>query len=791
MSIIGMLSRRRWHHLVFCCLALVCVVMLLLEVIPTPSMVRPTRWIRYERMDESREEIVCPRRDGSPQVEDSISEPMGKWKPARTAQRVYLYAVVASTLEAERTLSHFVDFYVGESKIPKAQVTVTVQSSSGKNPVLASIREKLENYGIHHDVWVGTFSSETKAWHRDRIVSASLEPEDWLVVADVDEFHQFPSGQGSLWEYLKSVEDSGANYVMTHWEDRVAEDGVLRHVLDLDVDNRAETSLERQFPLKCSMTQWTIPTSGLLSLVLPRAESSKVAASKVFLSIHRSAHKIRWRSYFAALFGSQDWPKMFGEVLKTRHYKWIAGLAAYLDRRVRTYDACGMLWSYESASINAHLDEYGGKICVTCGELACQYAPPAERRRVAIVTSVWDEHVDGVSITMNRVSRFLRRSDDMEVMVVTPHDPAVARPVVDMSDVPKLALASLPIFALVGRNDYVVGMPLGSRQKAALVDYDPEIFHLVSPDMLGYSARSYAKQQGRCAVCSYHTQIDRYVRYYAQKHGLLDKLKPRIAIQKLFGDFYGGCDIVAVPNAAIADKLVAKMGVDRSKIGFFPRGVNTTQYNPLRRNETWRLVELGAKPTDTVVLWAARLVKEKGAGIFADAVKLLFKTYSADHAEVLESIKVLVVGAGPEQANMQKSLPRHLTKFIGHASGPLLWCAYASADIYFFPSHTEAFPNTLLEAQASGLAVLAPGYSVNRDLVVNGSGYLLDEHAGPEEFAQGLFDLTVNTTKRRRIASNAVSLASTRTWTAAFAQLRACYDRCAKINAAYASAKKS
>lgn len=779
---------RCWNK-VFYGLAIVCAVILLHEFLPMPSMLRPTRWITYEVRDVLPHEsaIECPRWDGSPSRGSKILEPRGRWSPGRTGTPIYLYAVVASTVEADRTLTHFLAFYLGHLGIPASQTIVTVHSTTESNPILQSIQRRLDKAGVHYDVWIGTFSSETKAWHRERVANAALLPDDWLVVADVDEFHQFPD---DLSRFLDTVEASGANYVVATWEDRVSIDGELRHVQELESNKLTETSLEAQFPLQCSMTQWTRPARGPLSLLLPRAENTKVAASKVYLRIHRSAHKIRWRSYFAALVGWSAWPRPFAQTLASRHYKWIAGLAAYLDRRVRTYDKCGMLWSYESASINAHLEEHGGKICVTCGELACRRAPPRERQRVAIVTSVWDEHIDGVSITMNRVARFLRRSDDMEVLVVTPHDPAVTAPVVDMSDVPKLPLASLPIFALVGRNDYVIGLPLGSAQKNALADYDPDIYHLVSPDMLGYSARAHARKSGKCALCSYHTQIDRYVRFYTKKHGLIDKFKPRIAIQKLFGDFYSGCDVVAVPNRAIGDKLVAKMGIPRHKIGYFPRGVNTTQYNPGRRNDTWRRIELGAQPTDIVVLWAGRLVKEKGANLFSETIRTLFRndTLADRSRKVLDSVRIVVVGAGPELDTMRRSLPHYRTYFLGHASGPPLWCAYASSDIYFFPSHTEAFPNTLLEAQASGLAVLVPGYSVNRDLIVNNSGFLVDEHAGPLEFAQGLWELLVNTSHRRQIAANAVHLASTRTWSAAFASLRACYDRCASIAAARRSA---
>eukprot|EP00633_Aureoumbra_lagunensis_P010834 CAMPEP_0197339358 /NCGR_PEP_ID=MMETSP0892-20130614/43517_1 /TAXON_ID=44058 ORGANISM="Aureoumbra lagunensis, Strain CCMP1510" /NCGR_SAMPLE_ID=MMETSP0892 /ASSEMBLY_ACC=CAM_ASM_000538 /LENGTH=172 /DNA_ID=CAMNT_0042843517 /DNA_START=1161 /DNA_END=1679 /DNA_ORIENTATION=- len=139
---------------------------------------------------------------------------------------------------------------------------------------------------------------------------------------------------------------------------------------------------------------------------------------------------------------------------------------------------------------------------------------------------------------------------------------------------------------------------------------------------------------------------------------------------------------------------------------------------------------------------------------------------------------------------MVTALPKSHTTFLLHLSGLNLWTAYASSDIYFFPSHTEAFPNTLLEAQASGLAVLAPAYSVNRDLVPKNAGYLVDEHAGPIDFARGLLDLIQNEEQRKQIAKEAIKVARARTWTAAFSSLTECYDRCLKLNKEKASPER-
>jgi hypothetical protein len=178
------------------------------------------------------------------------------------------------------------------------------------------------------------------------------------------------------------------------------------------------------------------------------------------------------RSYFTPR--TARWPRQAPESVEVQHYKWVDGLLPYLEKRVTTYRQCGMLWFYESAALVERLQAHGGRVCVECAELACHRAPPWDGRRVAIVASAWDEVVDGVSITMQRVARYLRTRDDTEVIVVAPHTPGKVKKV-DTSDIPNLHVGTLPIFRLIGRDEYSVGMPIGKAQEAALLAFQPQV----------------------------------------------------------------------------------------------------------------------------------------------------------------------------------------------------------------------------------------------------------------------------------------------------------------------------
>jgi hypothetical protein len=100
------------------------------------------------------------------------------------------------------------------------------------------------------------------------------------------------------------------------------------------------------------------------------------------------------------------------------------------------------------------------------------------------------------------------------------------------------------------------------------------------------------------------------------------------------------------------------------------RGVNATQYNPGKRSKSLR-AKFGADDSNVVVLWAARLVPEKGADLFADAFVALFnnKTLLEHYPGVIDRIRIVVVGSGPSRAQMEAALPPDRTVFFGHLVG--------------------------------------------------------------------------------------------------------------------------
>ncbi len=153
-------------------------------------------------------------------------------------------------------------------------------------------------------------------------------------------------------------------------------------------------------------------------------------------------------------------------------------------------------------------------------------------------------------------------------------------------------------------------------------------------------------------------------------------------------------------------------------IRLWPRGIELDRFSPDHRSADWRAGH-GFAPTDTVVAFISRLVKEKGLDVYSQTIRKL----QTDGM----SVRALIVGDGPEREALQRELPHAV--FTGHLSGPGLVTAFASSDTFLFPSVTETFGNVTLEAMASGLPVVCADAAGSRSLVEDGvTGFLCPPH---------------------------------------------------------------
>ncbi|MCU0313777.1 MAG: glycosyltransferase, partial [Solirubrobacteraceae bacterium] len=307
-----------------------------------------------------------------------------------------------------------------------------------------------------------------------------------------------------------------------------------------------------------------------------------------------------------------------------------------------------------------------------------------------------------------------------------------------------------------------VGVPALPALTEALADGRYDLVHLCSPGPSGVAALAVARLLGLPLVGSYHTELAAYAGVRAPD--------PRIAagMRAALAAFYGACDVVLSPSAA-SDAALMDLGVDPAAVGRWDRGVDLARFDPARRQP-------GLLPGPVNVLYAGRLTREKGAPLLADA-------FLAAHARD-RRLHLCLAGGGPEEALLRERLGARAT-FLGWLEGDALARAYASADLFLFASRTDTFGQVLLEAQASGLAVVAVDEGGPRGIVDDGRTGLLRSAEAPA-LADALVALAAAPLQRARLGRAARAAARERTWEASLERLATGYRRALAPGAAEA-----
>lgn len=362
-----------------------------------------------------------------------------------------------------------------------------------------------------------------------------------------------------------------------------------------------------------------------------------------------------------------------------------------------------------------------------------------KKLRVALFSGNYNYVMDGPVRALNKLVAHLQGRGH-EVLVFAP---TVSNPAFDHVG-ELVSIPSIPGFG--SRKEYRVGLGLFGEAKAKLDAFAPNLIHIAAPDLTGSLAQRYAQQRAITTVASYHTRFDTYLRYYnltwLERHA-----------SRYMRRFYGRCAHVYVPSQSMSAQMMREGYKDNFRL--WQRGVDRDIFNPHQRDMRWR-AEQGFDNNDIIVLFVGRLVKEKGLDFLVEATKRASKANPR--------IKTLIVGEGPERAQLQLDLPDAI--FTGFLQGEDLARAYASADVFFNPSLTETFGNVTLEAMACGLPSVCAAASGALSLVKDGfNGLLSDPANGASGFAGKLISLSGDGNLRREYSLNAVGRAQTYSWT--------------------------
>ena len=364
--------------------------------------------------------------------------------------------------------------------------------------------------------------------------------------------------------------------------------------------------------------------------------------------------------------------------------------------------------------------------------------------RIAIFSEVYWPMVSGVGVTLDRlVTALSARGHELRVYSATyPLPPGVPdRPEVHRSP-------SVPLFLYP---DVQWAFPRQREIVDDLARFRPDVVHLATEFAMGLAGLKAAGQLGLPVVVSAHTDYEKYAARYGVRWAL--------GMCWIYGRwFYAHAERVLVPSRFFEQALRAR-GVER--IGVWTRGVDPAHFHPRFRSEAYRR-RFGVGPGDLLVTYIGRLAREKD-------VSRLLRAWQLLRAE-RGNAQLVLAGHGPLVEGIRRRPPAGV-HLAGLLSGSELSEAYASADLFVFPSSTETFGNSLIEAMGSGLPSLAVSEGGVLEFARHGENAWLVRPQDTAALTDGLRLLLRDGELRRQLAGGALATAAGRGWDAIYDQL--------------------
>ncbi|MBO0820533.1 MAG: glycosyltransferase family 1 protein [Nocardiopsaceae bacterium] len=353
--------------------------------------------------------------------------------------------------------------------------------------------------------------------------------------------------------------------------------------------------------------------------------------------------------------------------------------------------------------------------------------------RIAIITESFPPDVNGVANCVVRVAENLARKGHHPLVVA----PESARATLVADSAFPYPIERVPSVPLPGYAGFRLGLP-APRLRRAVAAHGAEVVHLASPVALGAWGSHVAKGLKLPVVAVYQTDLPSYARAYH-----LGMLTEAFAWRWL-RDIHNAAGRTLAPSSVTAAEL-GRHGIERVRL--WGRGVDTERFDPARRDERLR-ADL-APDGEVLVGYVGRLATEKRIDLLAPVARM-------------PGVRVAITGGGPAEGNLRRALPNAV--FLGERTGDDLARVYASLDLFAHTGPFETFGQTIQEAAASGLPVIAPAAGGPLDLVDEGVTGLLVPPGDSGALAAAVTSLAADPRRRAAMGEKAREKVLSRSW---------------------------
>ncbi|HLS45381.1 MAG TPA: glycosyltransferase family 1 protein [Ornithinicoccus sp.] len=370
--------------------------------------------------------------------------------------------------------------------------------------------------------------------------------------------------------------------------------------------------------------------------------------------------------------------------------------------------------------------------------------------RVAIVTESFLPALNGVTTSVCKVLECLADAGH-DALVIAPGTTPWAETAAPerYAGFPVHTVSSVPI------RQFRVGLP-SYELETVLHRFRPDVVHVASPFVLGVRGLTAARSLGIPSVAIYQTDMPSYIR---QHSGPIGDLTARAA-WRWIRRIHSQADLTLAPSSAALQDLQSH---DVPRVALWGRGVDSTLFHPDRKPEVALRRQL-APNGELLIGYVGRLAPEK-------------ELHRLSELNDLPHSRLVLVGDGPSTDLLREALPG--AALLGRLEGEELARSYAAFDLFVHTGTRETFGQTLQEAAAAGLPVIAPARGGPLDLVEHGRTGLLFDPDRPGALREAVASLAGDHQAAQRSAMGLAGRAGVqeRSWPALTDQLLGYYAR--------------
>ncbi|MBN1563473.1 MAG: glycosyltransferase family 1 protein [Anaerolineae bacterium] len=365
--------------------------------------------------------------------------------------------------------------------------------------------------------------------------------------------------------------------------------------------------------------------------------------------------------------------------------------------------------------------------------------------RVALFTETFLPKVDGiVTVLVLLMDHLIKRG--VEFVVVAPK---IGDDLTNYRGQPVIGVPAMP---LPFYPELKFGPPTINTYRE-VKRFHPDIAHFIHPTLVGTGGIFMSKRLNIPTLASFHLDLANFAHHMGV--GFMEPIVWWYQRQN-----FNAADYALAPSRLVQTDML-NHGV--KKVGLWRRGVNADQFHPRWLDADMRMRLSDGHPADPILLYVGRLSGEKQIHKIRPVL------------EQVPGTRLAIVGDGPERGELMQHFKGTNTKFMGYLRDAELYSAFASADMFVFPSAMETFGLVLIEAMASGLPVVTSRVGGVDDMVrpgVNGYVFNVGDVRG---MINGVRAILTDPSKRTVMGRNARLFAETQSWPAMMDELVTCY----------------